>query len=396
LHEREENYRSILYIADPTWSTWTERCVRRAERVLFFADADVASQQVEIEEQLEKRWRKTRAPRRDLVLLHPPDRDRPRGTSAWLRGRDVTSVYHLRRDHSGDLERLARFIGDRAVGLVLGGGGARGFAHIGVLKAMEELGIPVDMVGGSSIGAPVGAPTAQGQNAEETLATTVHHFRSLLDYTLPLASILAGRRISSSIERGAEGWDIEDLWLPFFCVSTNLTTGRVVTHHRGNLVRALRASVSIPGVLPPVPEGGDLLADGGVLNNIPIDVMRRFNPSGKVIAVDVLPPRGPRAKSDYGLGVSGWQLAMSRLLFWRKSLPVPRLGATIMRSMFVGSDPARAEMLADGLADLYLNIRASGIGLLQFDRIEEVAEIGYAASLDPLEQWKESGGLSSD
>ncbi len=396
LHEREENYRFVLYLADAKWSQWTERCVRQAERVLFLADADAAPEQGEIEEQLERRWRKARTPRQDLVLLHPPERDRPRGTSAWLTGRDVTSVYHLRRDHSGDLERLARFIGDRAVGLVLGGGGGRGFAHLGVLKAMEELGIPVDMVGGSSIGGPVAIPTAQGKNAEEAVEMIAHHFRSLLDYTLPVASVLAGRRISSAIEQGAGGWEIEDLWLPFFCVSTNLTTGQVVKHRRGDLVRAVRAGVAIPGVLPPVPEGGNLLADGGVLNNLPIDVMRELNPSGRVIAVDVLPPRGPRAKADYGLAVSGWKLAMAKLLFWRKPVPVPRLGTTIMRSMFVGSDPARAEMLNDGLADLYLNIRASGIGLLQFDKVEEVARIGYEASIDPLKQWWESDGLSSD
>lgn len=395
LHEREENYRFVLYLADPEWSTWTERCVRQADRILYLANADASPERGEIEGNLENRWQRDRAPRQDLVLLHPSDRDRPRETARWLDRRDVRMVHHVRRDHGPDLERLARVIGDRAVGLVFGGGGARGFAHLGVLKALEELGIPVDMIGGSSIGAPVAVPTAQGASSEEALKTIARHFGSLLDYTLPMASILAGRRITASLEQGAGGWDIEDLWLPFFCVSTNLTSGRVVEHRRGDLVRAVRASVAIPGVLPPVPEGGDLLADGGVLNNLPIDVMRELNPGGVVIAVDVLPPRGPRAKADFGLAVSGWRLAMNRVLPWRKSVPVPRLGATIMRSMFVGSDPARSEMLRDGLADHYLNIRASGIGLLQFDKVEKVAKIGYQAALEPLREWMESGGLSA-
>lgn len=303
-------------------------------------------------------------------------------------------VYHVRRDHSGDMERLARYVGDQAVGLVCGGGGARGGAHLGVLKAMEELGIPVDMIGGSSMGSPIAAPTAMGDNAEGALKKVSHYFDSLLDYTLPVSSLLAGRRISSSIERGAGGWDIEDLWLPYFCISTNLTTGQSVTHRRGDLARAMRASVSIPGVLPPVPEGGNLLADGGILNNLPIDVMRRMNPGGPVIAVDVLPPTGPRAKIDFGLGVSGWKLAMNKVLPWRRSIPVPTLTGTIMRSMFVGSDGARAEMLRDGLADLYLNIKASGIGFLQFDEVEKAAKIGYEVSIDQLREWLEGGGLS--
>ena len=147
-------------------------------------------------------------------------------------------------------------------------------------------------------------------------------------------------------------------------------------------------------MLPPVPEGGDLLADGGVLNNLPIDVMRKLNPGGPVIAVDVLPPNGPRAKVDFGLGISGWQLALSRVLPWRRSMPVPTLTGTIMRSMFVGSDGARAEMLRDGLADLYLNIRTSGVGFLQFDQMEKAAGIGYQAAIDPLREWLEGGGLS--
>jgi len=394
LHEREENYRFILYLADPTWSPWTERCARQSDRCLYFADASGDHHQGEVERRLEARWQGARAPQRNLVLLHPTELDRPRGTSKWLDGRQVESAFHVRRNHDGDLARLARVIGDRAVGLVLGGGGARGFAHLGVLRAMEELSIPIDMIGGSSIGAPVAGPTAQGQSAEEALATISDHFRSLLDYTLPIASLLAGRRISSSIEKGAGTWDIEDLWLPYFCVSTNITTGRSVVHRRGSAVRAVRASVAIPGVLPPVPEGSDLLVDGGVLNNLPIDAMREINPSGPVIAVDVLPPQGPRAKGDYGLSISGWRLAMSKILPGRRSLPVPSLGNTIMRSMFVGSEGARAEMLRDGLADLYLSINASGIGLLEFAAVEKVAKIGYEASLPELQRWLDSGGLA--
>jgi predicted acylesterase/phospholipase RssA len=143
-----------------------------------------------------------------------------------------------------------------------------------------------------------------------------------------------------------------------------------------------------------VPEGGELLVDGGVLNNLPIDAMREINPSGPVIAVDVLPPSGPRAKADYGLSVSGWQLALSKIIPGRRPPPILNLGNTIMRSIFVGSEGARAEMLREGLADLYLSINARGIGLLDFTAVEKVAQVGYEASLPQLRQWLESGGLA--
>jgi predicted acylesterase/phospholipase RssA len=393
LHEREENYRYMLYLADPDWSTWTERCVRQADRVVFIADADSSPERTEIEARLDDRRRRDRAPRQSLVLIHPPDRDRPRATARWLQDRDVEVVYHVRRGNTADQERLARSIGDRAVGLVLGGGGARGFAHLGVLKAMEELSIPVDMIGGSSIGCPVAAPTAQGFDADGAVGRVAHFFDSLLDYTLPVASLLAGKRIDASIERGAGDWDIEDLWIPYFCVSTNLTRGASFVHRRGNLALAMRASVSIPGVLPPVPIDGDLYADGGVLNNLPIDVMRQLNPGGIVIAVDMMPPRGPRAKADFGRSVSGWKLAMDSALPWRRPDPVPTVFGTILRSMFVGSDGARTRMLREELADLYLNIRASGVGFLQFDQVERAARIGYEAAIEPLREWLGSGGM---
>jgi predicted acylesterase/phospholipase RssA len=151
------------------------------------------------------------------------------------------------------------------------------------------------------------------------LALVREGFTSLLDYTLPLASLLAGRRITRAIERYAADWEIEDLWIPYFCVSTNLTTARTVVHRRGEVVRAVRASVSIPGVLPPVPDGADLLVDGGVLDNLPVEVARELDPHGTIVAIDVAPPRGPSARDDYGQSVSGWQLLRDRLLPWRRA-----------------------------------------------------------------------------
>ena len=390
LHEQEEGYRYLLYQADPLWSPWTERCARQADHIAFIGLGSGSAEISETETRLINFWRAGREPRRKLVLLHAADVDRPRGTRRWLLQRAIDAVCHIRQERDSDYARLGRILCGRAVGLVLGGGGARGFAHLGAIKALEELGVPIDLIAGSSIGAVMAITKAQGYDADTATRLAKEHFSSLLDYTLPIAALLSGSRITRSIDAHMGSWDIEDLWIPYFCVSTNLTTAKPHIHFRGNVARAVRASVSIPGVLPPVPEGGDLLVDGGVLNNLPIDIMREQNPTGIVIAVDVAPPHGPSARGDYGLSVSGWRLALGRLLPWRRSMPIPGIASTILTSLVVGSAQVRRTSLEDGAVDYYLNIRIQGVSMLQFDRVEEVAAIGYQESITALRDWVNS------
>jgi predicted acylesterase/phospholipase RssA/CRP-like cAMP-binding protein len=392
IHEIEDRHRFVIYEAEPTWTRWSDRAIRQADFLITVGDAGDLQPTGDTERLVEGN-RSSRHPRWSLVLLHEPETLRPSGTSRWLEQRNVESVHHVRRGNRSDVERLARILAGRAVGLVLGGGGARGFAHLGVLRALEELGIPIDMIGGTSIGAPLAAGAARGLTATEALEDAITAFDSILDYTLPMVAVMSGRYITASIERVHEGWKIEDLWLPYFCVSTNITRAGPVVHRRGSLSRAIRASVAIPGVLPPVPEGDELLVDGGVLNNLPIDVMREQNPTGPLIAVDVVPPQGPSAKSDYGLSVSGWQVALNRILPWRRGADVPGIGSTMLRSMLVGADSKRQRLLRDGLADLYLNIRMGKIGMLQFEAVEAIAQLGYEQAVETLRKWIDDGGM---
>ena len=185
---------------------------------------------------------------------------------------------HLRAGNDDHVRRLARLASGHGVGLVLSGGGARGFAHLGALRALRESGVPVDAVGGCSMGAPLAGGIALDLGDAELIALAEQQFHRLLDYTVPVVALLKGQRISKNIDENFGTFDIEDLWLPFYCVSTNLTTSRLKVHRRGPSAVAIRASVAIPGVLPPVPFDGDLLVDGGVLNNLPVQVMRtRFD-----------------------------------------------------------------------------------------------------------------------
>jgi predicted acylesterase/phospholipase RssA/CRP-like cAMP-binding protein len=375
----------VIYQGEQNWSHWNERCIRQADEVLILADARSKPDLSAIRSgpaDPNQTWR--------LVLVHPPDTERPRNTAHWLKDSRIASVYHVRRGHEPDLARLARFITGNETGLVLGGGGARGFAHLGVLRVLDELGLPIDRIGGTSIGAPIAGWVAQGKNARECTELAESAFHRLIDLTLPSTSIIAGKRITKVIFNETSAWDIEDYWLPFFCVSTSLTRFRSKVHLRGNSVRAIRASVSIPGVLPPVPEGEELLVDGGVTNNLPIDVMRELNGSGPVLAIDVIAPTGMAWRGDFGLFVSGWRQVFRNLLPWNRTPAAPPIASIITQAMMVGSSHTREQLLRNSIADFYLNIHVSDVGLLQFDAVRQAAEVGYEQSRKPLTDWLES------
>jgi predicted acylesterase/phospholipase RssA/CRP-like cAMP-binding protein len=389
LNGRESRSRFIVYRADDEWSNWTMRCISQADRVIVLTDLNEMPDFTDFKNHLSaagQNW--------SLVLLHPEATDRPRNTAAWRTASGASDIFHVRRKNDDDLARLVRILAGRAIGLVFGGGGARGFAHLGVLRAFEELGIKIDMVGGTSIGAPIAGMAAQGKSASECLDLSIKAFSSLIDMTIPFTSMISGKRISRTIADHTADWDIEDYWLPYFCVSTNLTTAKQVVHRCGNSALAIRSSVSIPGVLPPVPANGDLLVDGGVLNNVPINIMREINPSGSVIAFDVAPPMGPTAKQDYGTSVSGWYQLASRFVPWLKPVRAPRVGVVLMQAMMVGSNLLREQVLQKKMADYYQNIHVRKVGMLDFKAIKQAERVGYESVIEPLRQWLEkSNGL---
>jgi predicted acylesterase/phospholipase RssA len=196
--------------------------------------------------------------------------------------------------------RLARLLTGRGIGLTLSGGGARGLAHIGVVKALRQANIAIDAVGGTSLGAILGAGVAMEWTHDELVDRFRRAFvdtNPLNDYTLPLMSLVSGRKVTRLLRGEFGELQIEDLPLPFYCVSSNLTTGRLAVHRTGSLWRWLRASVAIPGVLPPIFHQGDVHVDGGAMNNLPVDVMREVG-RGPIIGVDVGADRAFTADFD--------------------------------------------------------------------------------------------------
>jgi predicted acylesterase/phospholipase RssA len=328
-----------------------------------------------------------------LALVHPPGTARPHGTIGLVDELRPDEVVHMRRGSADDVARLGRLASGNGVGLVLSGGGARGFAHLGAHRALLEAGVPVDAVGGCSIGAVIGAAIAIGTPPDRLVDLVQQQFRRLLDYTLPVVSLIKGQRIVASIEATIGDRDITDFWIPYYCVSTNLTRSTLEVHRRGNAARALRASVAIPGILPPVPFDGDLLVDGGVLDNMPFRMMRDDRRIGTVIGIDVAPARGPRAASDYGMSVSGLRALTATAR--RSGNAYPGVAGVLLRSMLVGAVDNQRQAIADGALDLLVTLDLPGIGLLDFNRVAEVAAAGHRAASPTIETWAGAAGWSA-
>ncbi len=385
----EEANRFLVFEADGEDSAWTRRALRQADHVLILADAtaEPVAPGAAVAELIQAGGTPV-----SLVLLQRGGPHLPTGTDRWLDAMGVDDVIHLRRGSPHDLQRLGRVVSGRAVAMVFSGGGARGFAHLGVIRAMHGLGVPIDIVGGSSMGAAVATGLGMGVSIEDMIPMVKKRFARLRDYTLPVASFLKGKRITQAMQAEFGEHLIEDLWLPFFCITTNMTTFGEAVHRRGPLVQILRASTALPGVLPPASIGGEVHIDGGVINDFPIDVMRRLHPNSIVIGSDVTPKRGPGAKDDYGLWLSGMRAIGKRV---GRHQRIPGIGDTLMRSMTVSAMRQRDRAIEEHHADLVLHHDMRGVSLLDFDAVEAVAERGYQSALPQLTAWFEQRDIAT-
>jgi NTE family protein/lysophospholipid hydrolase len=388
LNEQEAKYRYVIYESDTTPSNWTRRSLRQADRVLSIGRARSDPQLSLIEKEMRRHGSKETLARVDLVLLHDDSSQRPSNTRTWLDPRQVHTCQHLRLDHGGDFNRLTRLLTGRAMGIVLGGGGARGLSHVGALRAIEELQIPIDAIGGTSMGAIIAALYTMDSDIEkvyETCKTVFVDGGSLLDFTFPAVSLTSGGRIGAQLGHFFGDTKIEDLWLKFFCVSSNLTRAEVKVHRQGEVWRQVRASISLPGILPPVYDEGDLLVDGGVTNNLPVDVMRTLCDGGTVIALDVSPKVDMKQKEPFGDVVSGWNVLRHRVSPFREPLKVPPIASLLMRTTLLGSSSTQNQMARE--ADLCLTPPLEEYGLLEFGAFEKISEIGYKYAMERLREW---------
>lgn len=368
--EQEGNFQQVIYQCHPELTPWSERCLRQADRLLvvgFGGEPRPLSP-------LERYWNDLQSPYTETSLILLSQRT-PRGTERWLKGRGPLRIHHLQFGQPP--YSLARFLNRRAVGLVLGGGGARGLAHIGVFKALEERNIEVDLLGGASMGGFAAALKASGRNARQVEADLRWAFieaGSFLDYTFPFYSLIKGQRMLSRIKELFGTAHIEDLPTPFFCMSSDISNARQVIHDRGPLARWLAVGMSIPGMAPPYPCEGRLLVDGGLLNNLPVDIAADYD-CDPVVAVNVDPKDEFRIEDDAFEG-GFW----SHL--WRHlsgSSRAPNLFELMVRVTTLSS-AASVERLRDGIHH-YIQPETGRYGLFDFDHADEIIEAGYRAMM---------------
>lgn len=380
----EEEHDYLLLEADPQPGPWNRICLAHADKILLIADATAGPGLTALEQQLLSDGPQTTNNRTaDLILVHPAHAA-PDGTRHWLAQRRIGRHHHVRRGCASDIARVARIVTGHAVSLVLAGGGARGFAHLGVIRALGEAGIVIDAVGGASFGALAATGIARGLSDAESLEEQRRAFTlddPLGDYTLPVMSLVRGEHLERVLQQYLP-MDIEDLWLPFFAVSSNLTTGQVNVHETGPLWRGIRASVSLPAILPPSLQNGHLLIDGGVLNNLPVDVMRE-RIRGPVIAVDLAVGRGDRAEHRSIPSVMDY--LKSRLVPGRQVVEAPTVSRVIMQITTMAS--RREAGNARKLADLYLNPPLGNHDFLDWSSMRQIADIGYRHALPRIREW---------
>ena len=389
LNEQEQQHGLMLYVCEPTLSAWTRLCLRQADRVLVVAQAGEAAddhQPGAVERHLYADDTLGGVRGCELVLLQDENCKLPTGTARWYAARKLRRHHHMRRGDAGATARLCRHLLGRSVGLVLGGGGAKAFAEIGVLRALDEAHIPVDVIGGTSMGAVIGALAARGRDAGEIheALRAAFKLKPFSGVTLPLVSLLSGRRLEHMMRQLFADLRIEDLWRRFFCVSCNLTLGSVNAAESGLLRQWLTASTAVPGIMPPVIDLDALFVDGALLNNVPADLMSTLNP-GPVIAVNVSSVTELKAGVPDDTDLSGWSMLVNSIGMRRESQRMPGLGRLLVRAMLMASANHAATMR--NYATLYLAPPLAGIDVADWHALDALVETGYQHARKALETW---------
>ena len=350
VEQAEQENAHVLLVDETGAGVWSDLCARQADRTLLVATADSPPPAEP-------------SPDADLVVLGPSSGAALR---ALLDAVQPRAHHRLATTEPSDpgAGRLARRLVGRALGVVLSGGGARGFAHIGALAELEADGIEIDRYGGCSMGSFIAAMAAAGwspgdirDRCDEEL---VRH-SPFNDYTLPRVALIRSRKAARMFDRLFGEMTIEELAKPLFTVSADLLSSRLVIHRRGSVTEAVGASMSIPGLVPPLSRSGRLLVDGGVLNNLPIDAMADSG-EGPIVAVDVVRRLEVSAEDEP---------------------PLPSIMETLSRATVLGS-VERAERNRE-LALLVITPEAQDIPLRDFRALDRAVEAGRAAARAALD-----------
>jgi predicted acylesterase/phospholipase RssA/CRP-like cAMP-binding protein len=384
LSEQEERNDFILYLTPARSPAWRSFVIRQADRVLFVVGDKMPTELTSAERQIWDLVAQLPFSHTDLVVMHKDDAAAPKGTSAWFKGRSFVHHYHAVEGQDSDYERIVRCILGDAVGLVLGGGGARGFAHVGAIRALWEHGVEIDHLAGTSMGAVIAAEVAMGMDYQEMMETNRRMFidsNPTSDFTIPLVSIVTGHKCNRSLREGFGDALIEDLWLPAFFVTASLTSVQAVFIDQGSVWETVRASVSIPGIFPPVIQKGEMLVDGSIVTGLPVmEARRRFE--GQIVAVEVSNSSKLKGGIRDSLEMSAKEYLLSR---FRKENSAQ--WPSILDVLLAAGSFAKEQSLAHAKAgvDLLIQPQVHQFESLDWRSMEAIVSAGYEATASILE-----------
>ena len=390
LNALEASHDYVLFLAEPEPSAWSEKAVRQADLVLRIG-LDGADPQPNPLERLAAEL--VPADGQRLVLLHQT-RGPISGTARWLQGRSIAMHHHVALDEPADVERVYRFINGTALGLVACGGGAYCAAHVGLYKALLQCGLCFDIVGGTSGGGAMTAAFAMGTDPDAIDRATHDIFvtnRAMRRYTWPRYSLLDHTHFDRQLAKHYAGVDIEDLWIPYFAVSTDLSSYELHRHRRGDLWAAVRATGSVPVLLPPYyTEAGHMLVDGAILDNVPVRVMHELK-SGPNVVISFKVPKLERFAVDYrALPGRGELVKWLATRFLRGALPpAPGVATVLMRALMANGQDFERHLRPDDL--LLVPPLPQDLGLLDWHRHAEVVELTYRWGLGEMARLRAEG-----
>ena len=383
------DYRYLILSCDMEYSPWTSWCMSISETDIYLVDPTIGINNEDIIYEI-KREEKTVPEHlhdeKQLMIYHKSKDQIPQNTNELFNSiTPIKKHYHIALEDAKDVDRVARTIVGKSIGLCLAGGGAKGNAHIGVYKALLENNIPVDTVCGTSAGGIIASLIASGYSPNKIIEMLKESYAKNVfkEYTLPYSSIIATNKVVDDAKILSGNRNIEDLWLPLFTCSVNISTSELVVHDRGPIWIATRATAALPGILLPVIQENSLLVDGGLINNMPGDILvNRYG--GKLISVSVSPEEDMIAKFDEFPPQASYFI--KRLLFKKKDgdLDIPNLADILMRSIMVSS--AAKSLEVEKMSDIFLNPKVDGVGMLEFESIVESVELGYSYTMKKLEE----------
>ena len=379
-----EQYPGVnILLCSETHPNWSHQCLVYADLVILATDFQANPELYSIEKELNLYSQSILNKKIYLLFLHGSGAQMPKDTHKWLSPRLINLHIHVRQGNQKDIRRFCRIITNNATGLVLGGGGAKGYAHLGVVKALQEKGIEIDFLGGTSAGAIYGITMSFSDfdfgKIEAITQEAVNSKLTSNDVSIPLISILSGKKLKRFVSRLFLNYGLEDIWVNSYCVSTNFSRASAKIHERGPIWKQVMASMAIPGVFPPVVIDQYLHVDGAVMDNLPIEPMYRY-PISKIIAVSLsgLPDR----KVEYENTPGNWTLLWDKFSGKRR-YRLPNVGSLIINSLMLNSH--QKQEVTKSKVSHYFELNLKGVGLLDESKWKEILQKGYEQTQEYLD-----------